>query len=212
MKKHLLSIVLVAVALMTSTVADAQIRFGIKAGLNLSSLSLTSKENFNWSYKHQAGFHVGAVVDFKVPLAGLGADVSVLYDQRNFKTANYDASGKFDGTYSNDKLKYISIPINIKYTFGFDEVASLYLATGPQFSFNVDNAGLTLDIPDSAGKIINSFKSKNFDFYWNVGIGFTVINHIRLGYTYNIPCTKSVDSPQGSVKNKTNQITLTYLF
>ena len=117
-----------------------------------------------------------------------------------------------DGTYSNDKLKYISIPINIKYTFGFDEVASLYLATGPQFSFNVDNAGLTLDIPDSAGKIINSFKSKNFDFYWNVGIGFTVINHIRLGYTYNIPCTKSVDSPQGSVKNKTNQITLTYLF
>ena len=46
MKKHLLSIVFVAVALMTSSVADAQIRFGIKAGLNLSSLSLTSKVKF----------------------------------------------------------------------------------------------------------------------------------------------------------------------
>lgn len=205
MKKHLLSIVFIAVALMTSSVADAQIRFGVKAGLNLSSLSLSSN-NLDWSYKHRPGFHVGAVVDFKVPLAGLGADISVLYDQRNFRTDNGD------GTYSNDKLKYISIPINIKYTFGFDEVASLYLATGPQFSFNVDNAGLSLDIPDSAGKIIDSFKAKNFDFYWNLGIGFTVINHIRLGYTYNIPCTKSLDSPYGSVKNKTNQITLTYLF
>jgi len=205
MKKHLLSIVFIAVALMTSSVADAQIRFGVKAGLNLSSLSLSSN-NLDWSYKHRPGFHVGAVVDFKVPLAGLGADVSVLYDQRNFKTSNYDASGKFDGTYSNVKLKYISIPINIKYTFGFDEVASLYLATGPQFSFNVDNGSFTLE---DVGK---SFKAKNFDFYWNLGIGFTVINHIRLGYTYNIPCTKSVDSPQGSVKNKTNQITLTYLF
>ena len=101
MKKHLLSIVFVAVALMTSSVADAQIRFGIKAGLNLSSLSLSSN-NLDWSYKHRPGFHVGAVVDFKVPLAGLGADISVLYDQRNFRTDNGD------GTYSNDKLKYIS--------------------------------------------------------------------------------------------------------
>lgn len=200
MKKHLLSIVFLAAALMTSTVADAQIRFGLKAGLNLSSLSLSSND-IPGNYKHQAGFHVGAVVDFKVPLVGLGADISLLYDQRNFKTSNDD------GTYSNDKrLKYISIPINIKYTFGFDEVASLYLATGPQFSFNLDNGSFTLE------NLGRSWKAKNFDFYWNVGIGFTVINHIRLGYTYNIPCTKSVDSPVGSVKNKTNQITLTYLF
>lgn len=199
MKKHLLSIVFVAVALMTSSVADAQIRFGVKAGLNLSSLSLTSS-NLTWDFKHQAGFHVGAVVDFKVPLAGLGADISVLYDQRNFKTSNGD------GTFSNDKLKYLSFPINIKYTFGFDEVASLYLATGPQFSFNLDNGSFTLE------DLGRSWKAKNFDFYWNVGIGFTVINHIRLGYTYNIPCSKSVDSPVGSLKNKTNQVTLTYLF
>ena len=205
MKKHLLSIVFLAVALMTSTAADAQIRFGIKAGLNLSSLSRNGS-GINWNYKHQAGFFAGVTADFKIPLVGLGADASVVYDQRNFKIDNYDSNGEFDGTYSNVRLKYISIPINIKYTFGVDEIASLYLATGPQFSFNLDNKSFTLK---DAGKV---FSAQNFDFYWNVGIGFTVLNHIRLGYTYNIPCTKSVDSPIGSLKNKTNQISLTYLF
>ncbi len=199
MKKHLLSIVFLAVALMTSTVADAQVRFGIRAGLNLSSLSFTG-DNSVWNFKHQAGFFAGVTADVKIPLAGLGADASVVYDQRNFKTSNGD------GTFSNDRLKYISVPINIKYTFGVDEIASLYLATGPQFSFNLDNKSFSLE---DAKQVFNA---RNFDFYWNVGIGFTVLNHVRLGYTYNIPCTKSVDSPVGSLKNKTNQISLTYLF
>ncbi len=205
MKKHLFSIVVFTIAMMTTTATNAQIRFGIKAGLNLSSLSL-SEGWANFDTKHQAGFFAGVTVDAKVPLLGFGAEASILYDQRNFKINNGD------GTYSNDKLKYISIPINIKYTIGFDEVASLYLATGPQFSFNVDKNALSFDIPNSAGEIIKSYKSKNFDFYWNVGLGFTVLDHFRLGYTYNIPCSKSIDSPEGSVKNKTNQISLTYLF
>jgi hypothetical protein len=101
---------------------------------------------------------------------------------------------------------YISVPINIKYTFGVDEVASLYFATGPQFSFNVSNGDFRLEY------MAESFKARTFDFYWNVGVGFTVLGHVRLGYTYNIPCSKSIDSKYGSLKNKTNQISLTYLF
>lgn len=200
MKRHLLAVVALAAALFTATPnADAQIRFGIKAGLNLSSLSF-SDGLANFNYKHQAGFFAGVTTDVKVPLVGLGFDASVLYDQRNFKTDNGD------GTFSHDKLMYISVPINIKYTFGVDEVASLYFATGPQFSFNVSNGDFRLDY------MTESFKARTFDFYWNVGVGFTVLGHVRLGYTYNIPCSKSIDSKYGSLKNKTNQISLTYLF
>lgn len=200
MKKHLFAVVALAAALFTTTTsADAQIRFGIKAGLNLSSLSL-SDGWANFETKHRTGFFAGVTTDVKVPLLGFGVDASVLYDQRNFKTSNGD------GTYSTDKLMYISVPLNIKYTFGIDEVASIYLATGPQFSFNVSNGDFTLDT------LTEKYKAKNFDFYWNVGIGFTVLDHFRLGYTYNIPCTKSIDTVYGSAKNKTNQISLTYLF
>ena len=200
MKKHLLAVVALAAVLFTTTTsADAQVRFGIKAGLNLSSLSI-SEGWANLGTKHRAGFFAGVTTDVKIPLVGLGCDASVLYDQRNFKTDNGD------GTYSNDKLMYISVPLNIKYTFGIDEVASIYFATGPQFSFNVSNGDFVLETATE------KFKARTFDFYWNVGLGFTVLNHFRVGYTYNIPCTKSIDTVYGSAKNKTNQISLTYLF
>lgn len=204
MKKHLLAVVaLAAVLFTTSTSADAQVRFGIKAGLNLSSLSV-SDGWANLDTKHRAGFFAGVTTDVKVPLVGLGFDASLLYDQRNFKTSYVDEKGNLEET--TDKLMYLSVPINIKYTFGVDEVASIYFATGPQFSFNISNGDFTLDT------MTEKFKARTFDFYWNVGVGFTVLGHVRLGYTYNIPVTKSIDSAYGSAKNKTNQISLTYLF
>ncbi len=210
MKKHLLAVVVLAAAMFTTTTsADAQVRFGVKAGLNLSSLSL-SDGLANLNTKHRAGFFAGVTADVKIPLVGLGADASVLYDQRNFKTGYDDGTGKIE--YTTDRLKYLSIPINIKYTFGVDEVASIYFATGPQFSFNLDKNSFSWDVLDSAGKVVDSYKAKNFDFYWNIGVGFTVLNHLRIGYTYNIPCSKNVDTPEGYAKNKTNQISLTYLF
>ena len=194
MKKSIFSVVVLAVALMTATSANAQVRFGMKAGLNLSSLSLSGeKVAKNLDKSNQAGFFIGPTADVTIPLIGIGADASLLYDQR---------SGEIEGeTY---KMHYISIPINVKYTVGFSSLASAYLATGPQFSFNIDKG-------DVAGKILSK-DVKAADFFWNVGAGVTLLSHLRVGYTYNIPISCTINENGVKLKNKTHQIALTYLF
>jgi len=204
MKKHLLSIVVLAFALMTTTTADAQIRFGVKAGLNLNSLSMSGNVGDNLSSTNRGGFFAGFTADVTVPLIGIGADVAVLYDQRDVK---------LDGPYVSEisKFRYISIPINIKYTLGFSSLASAYIATGPQFSFNLNK-----------GKVSDYLEKKDIksaDFFWNVGAGVTLLNHFRVGYTYNIPLGKSangnilgISGQDFSAKVKTHQIAITYLF
>jgi len=206
MKKHLLSIVVLAFAFMTTTTADAQIRFGVKAGLNLNSLSLSGSVGDNLKSTNRGGFFAGLTADVTVPLIGIGADVAVLYDQRD---------AKIEGTYVNEttKIRYISIPINVKYTLGFSSIASAYIATGPQFSFNLDK-----------GKVSDYLDKKDIksaDFFWNVGAGVTLLDHFRVGYTYNIPLGKTADGNVNvagltgqtfSAKVKTHQISLTYLF
>lgn len=193
MKKSILSVVVLAIALMTATSANAQIRFGLKAGLNLSSLSFSGNGAPNIKDSGKAGFFVGPTMDVTVPLIGIGADAALLYDQR---------SGNYNGETVN--IRYVSIPINVKYTVGFSSLASVYLATGPQFSFNIDKG-------DVFGQ--EQYKDiKNADFFWNVGAGATLLNRIRVGYTYNIPISSTANEDGVKFKNKTHQIALTYLF
>jgi len=77
--KKLFTLMVVAV-LMSALPAKAQFGFGLRGGVNLTSLSL-SKEVLSSS--NRAGFFIGPSVKFTVPLVGVGVDVSALYDQRN---------------------------------------------------------------------------------------------------------------------------------
>ena len=79
MKKILTLVVLLA----TITVAaQAQVKFGVKGGLNLTSMKL-DKSAVDKS--NQAGFFIGPTVNFTLPVVGLGIDASALYDQRSAK-------------------------------------------------------------------------------------------------------------------------------
>ena len=77
MKKILTLVVLLA----TMTVAaQAQVKFGVKGGLNITNMkfdeSVADKSN-------QAGFFIGPTVKFTLPVVGLGIDAAALYDQRS---------------------------------------------------------------------------------------------------------------------------------
>ena len=77
MKKFFTLVVLLA----TMTVAaQAQVKFGVKGGLNLTSMKL-SKDVVDKS--NQAGFFIGPTINFILPVVGLGIDASALYDQRS---------------------------------------------------------------------------------------------------------------------------------
>lgn len=165
MKKFFTLVVLLA----TMTVAaQAQVKFGVKGGLNLTNMkfdnSVTNKSN-------QTGFFIGPTLNFTLPVVGLGIDASALYDQR---------SAKIDG--SEDKLKQqsIQVPINLRYGFGLGNTASIYIFAGPQFGFNIGDK--SANIVDNALE----WRLKDSNLSANVGLGLMLLNHLQVSANYNI--------------------------
>lgn len=122
MKRIFTSAAVAIVMLLAATSAQAQIKFGLKGGLNVTDMSL-SKEVFNAD--NQAGFFIGPTVKFSLPLIGLGIDAAALYDQRQAKVKGEVG---YEQIYREERSldsKYINIPINLRYGIGLGSVASL---------------------------------------------------------------------------------------
>ena len=207
MKKNILSLAVIVAALAFAMPSQAQIKFGIKGGLNVDNINLKHAQA-NVSAKNRTGFFAGVTADVTIPLAGLGADIAVLYDNK--------VVGISDGVNeANKTLHYIDMPINAKYTVGLSSLASVYVATGPQFSWNVGDRSW------KPTNINQDWELKKSEFSWNVGCGVTALSHVRVGYNYNIALGKTAEitplgtvtsAVKGKLKNNTHQISLTYLF
>lgn len=169
MKKFLTVVVLFA-ALMTATPAKAEVKFGLKGGLNLTNMSINAH---GWDKSNQAGFFIGPTVKFTLPIVGLGFDASALYDQRKGKFEDLDI-----------KQQSIQIPINVRYGFGLGSTASIYLFAGPQFGFNVGSKTVE-NILDGTW----TFKSSNVSA--NVGLGVMLLSHLQISANYNFALSKS---------------------
>lgn len=91
--KKFFTTLLVAVGLMSATTASAQVQFGVKAGVNVTNMSL-DKEVLDAS--NRVGFFVGPTVKFTLPVVGLGIDASALYDQREAKVSVDGVQGIVD--------------------------------------------------------------------------------------------------------------------
>ena len=118
--KKILTVVVLFAALMTAVPAKAEVKFGLKGGLNLTSMSLDANAI---SKSNQAGFFIGPTVKFTLPIVGLGEvdDTSI-------------------------KQQSIQIPINLRYGIGLGSTASIYFFAGPQFGFNVGDKDIKTDV------------------------------------------------------------------
>lgn len=76
--KKLFSTLMVIACLALAIPAQAQIKFGVKGGLNVSKLHF-SEETFKSD--NRTGFFIGPTAEFTLPLLGLGIDASALYNQ-----------------------------------------------------------------------------------------------------------------------------------
>ena len=165
MKKFFTLVVLLA----TMTVAaQAQVKFGVKGGLNLTNMKF---DNSIVDKSNQTGFFIGPTINFTLPVVGLGIDASALYDQR---------SAKIEG--SDDKLKQqsIQIPINLRYGFGLGNTASFYIFAGPQFGFNIG---------DKTTNLLNNaleWRLKDSNLSANLGVGLMLLNHLQVSANYNV--------------------------
>ena len=201
MRKIFTLVVLVA-ATLVAIPAQAQFKFGLKGGLNITDMSLSSDELFETS--NRAGFFIGPTVKFTLPIVGLGIDASALYDQREAKVKGSD---------SKLKQQAINIPINLRYDIGLGSLAAIYLAAGPQFGPNIGDKHQTL-IEDVADWNLNT---SNFSV--NVGAGVMLLSHLQVGANYNIVCGKTgevtvFDGVREVVRGRSNtwQVSLAYYF
>lgn len=175
MKKLLLTVVL-GIALLFSTSANAQVKFGLKGGLNVTRMSLNTdllKEH------NRTGFFIGPTVKFTLPIIGLGVDASALYDQRDAKVAKPDG-----GEEKTLRQKQITVPINLRFGFGLGSTASMFFFGGPQFGFNVGDK--TQELFSAA-----MWKLKSSNLSVNVGAGLMLFKHLQATVNYNIACGKT---------------------
>ncbi len=203
MKKLFTLIVLVA-ATCFAMPASAQLKFGVKGGLNITDMSLSS-DVFETS--NRTGFFIGPTVKFTLPIVGLGIDASALYDQRESELTNAD------NEVTKIKQQAINIPINLRYDIGLGSLAAVYLAAGPQFGFNVGDKNQTLfdDVAD--------WKLNSSNFSVNVGAGVMLLSHLQVGANYNIVCGKTgkityLDGVESAFRGRSNswQISMAYYF
>ena len=197
--KKIFTLVTLMVALFAANTANAQLKFGLKGGLNITNMSF-DKDVVGQS--NQEGFFVGPTVKFSIPVVGLGFDLAALYDQRDAKIDDTTVS-----------QRSINIPLNLRYNIGLGDLASVYLAAGPQFGFNVGSKNI--GIVDE----VSNFKFKDSNLSVNLGAGVNLISHLEIGFCYNIACGKTgefevLKGVTDAVKAKNNswQISAAYYF
>lgn len=187
--------------MLTATSAQAQVKFGLKGGLNVTNMSFSEDVV---KPDNQAGFFVGPTVKVTLPLVGLGIDAAALYDQRGVKSKDDDGSETIT-------QKNINIPINLRYGIGLGSMASVYFAAGPQFGFNVGSKTFS----------DGGFKFKDSNLSLNLGAGVSLLSHLEVGFTYNIALGKTAEFKTenaagelltGKARNNAWQISAAYYF
>lgn len=190
------------IALAGMGAAQAQFRFGVKAGINVNNLKF-NRDIFNDD--NQCGYTLGVMGEFNVPVIGLGVDLSAMYTRMNASPEYYDNGVETEGSFGKD---FLEIPINVKYKFSLPVVGSViapYIYTGPTFAFNLNK------------KTFENIKSKTCQTAWNVGLGVELVKHLQVQASYgfgmnNVAKYIGTEPVDLKVKNNYWTVTAAYLF
>lgn len=168
--------------------AQQQVKFGPKAGVNFANLSGDD------SAEILTGFHVGAVAEIKFN-DKFSIQPEVVYSTqgagRSGSTTIMGVTSSFDGK---QKLDYINIPIMAKYYI----VDGFSVEAGPQVGFlmkaqsdlDVTAAGITTNLKNDDNKDI----FKGVDFGINFGLAYDLPMGAFINARYNLGLSKIVEN------------------
>ncbi|MDR4954173.1 porin family protein [Chryseobacterium sp. ES2] len=178
----------------TPSTSSSKIKFGLKAGLNVSNLS-------NMNMNSKAGFYGGVFVN--IPVA---KDFSIQPE------VLYSAVGAKEKGGSNAKLnlEYLSVPV----MFQYKALPNFYVEAGPQFNFLID---ARLKKSESTSLLKNGTQS--FDFGIGLGAGYYITKNIGINVRYTAGLSDIVKTKyhygydrEGSVRNGVFQVGVNYKF
>ena len=162
----------IVMAFIAAIPASAQgVQFGVKGGVNFTKMSL---DNDAVETKSGVGFFVGPTlkIDF---LPFLGIQGALMYEQSNSKVADETV-----------KRQAIVLPIDLRVNLKLNEASGLYVATGPQFDFNVGS-----DFEFKGDKLKETFDFNTAMFGWNFGVGVMLSKKFEIGASYNLGISKT---------------------
>jgi len=151
--------------------AHSQTAFGLKAGLNLSSLNVDDPEA---SYDSRTGYHAGIFLRGKFDKIAVQPELLLFTQSGDIeKTATF-------GT-AQESFTYLSIP----FMFKFYPVLGLNLQVGPQFGFLLDGER-KYDNPLFSGSEDITDYYKQSDVSVSVGAGYDFGFGLGIDLRYNL--------------------------
>lgn len=195
MKKS--AIILLGFLMLSVVSAQADLRLGIRGGVNLANASFDSD---NLKSDNFTGLQLGALLEFMPANSGLGLEAGALYSQHGFKFKGND-KGEVD-------IKTLEVPANLKFKMSLLGLVGVYATAGPYISFKLD---------DSFKDVQDQWKAKSFAAGLNFGFGVEVFKHLQVGANYKMSLTNdysSIDYKDLDLEGKTRtwSLTATYFF
>jgi hypothetical protein len=192
MKKIILVLSITCISFSTS----AQVRFGVKAGYNLSTLIYSGTVTLDGE-KSKSGFNAGLYAS--IPFSeSFSLQPEFVYSQQGADFQNNTDKGTLN-------YDYLNIPVLIKYKLP----VGLFLETGLQVGIlltaNEKSNGNSTDI---------MYKTYSPDYAWPMGLGYEMPNkHFGIDLRYNLGLINILRSGSDvNVKNSVFQFGVFYTF
>lgn len=189
---------IVSLFFLMSTQANAQLRFGLKSGFDISDKDILNTGN-------RLGFQIGGTMELMTPFIGLGGELSVIYGHQH-----YDVMKATSFEYDLSDYNYLRVPFNLKKKISVLGLIGIFVQAGPYAEFKLSGGDFS--------NIDNRYESKSFGAGINAGAGVELISHLELGMYYRKALTSNYkeDTPSFNdlwkEKDDTWSVNLTYFF
>lgn len=212
MKKLILGLAVTAgtLAFAQQTTSTSAATFGIKGGMNVSSLSNGADLSDS---KSKIGFNAGVFAN--IPLASsFSVQPEVIYNDLGSKvTREYNVLGNtYKDEYSRN-LGYVAVPV----MFQYNATPEFFFEAGPEFGFLVSAndkfKSSTNNNTNSHVASLNKDDFKTFNFGIGIGAGYYFTPNLGLTARYTAGLTDIYKNNSGdAVKNNVFQVGLAYKF
>ncbi len=180
----------------TVCMANAQdkIQFGVRAGMNISSLSGDGVDELD----SRIGYHVGAIMDWNVT-GNLYVQPGLFFTTRGVKEGDWKMNAN-----------YLQIPISVAYRFPVSDNFKVDVNAGPYFAMGIGGKYKQDGLEDS-DVFGDEGDCKRFDAGLRVGAGVH-IQKFSVGLIYDLGLANISKGEGSKIKNGAFQISVGYNF
>jgi len=209
--KPLMRLLVVIIVLTTTLESFAQIKFGVKGGLNYANmLDKNNNRTYSDDYQAKIGFNLGVTAEYSIS-EKFAIEPGLLFSTKGYKLENSGITGSVN-------LNYLEVPINAIYKIEFSNAKILIIA-GPYLGYAVSGKmkasepvlGVNEDSKEQ--KVVIGTDIKPLDFGLNIGAGVEIKDiTVSLQYGYGLANLTLHSENDAKLKNRVLGISIGYKF